>query len=74
MPGSPKEYREHAKRCLALTGEASSPLAKAQLEYLAQTWMDLADVIDQTGASPHWAVIDDEACATADSAISESAA
>jgi len=53
MPDDPKECREHAKRCLALTGEASSSLAKAQLEYLAQTWMDLADVIDQTGASPH---------------------
>ena len=47
MPGNPKEYREHVKRCLALAGEASSPLAKAQLEYLAQIWMNLADVIDQ---------------------------
>ena len=61
MPSSPKEFREHAKRCLALTGESSSPLTKAQLEYLAQTWMNLADLIDQTGASPHWAVIDDRA-------------
>jgi len=61
MPDDPKECREHAKRCLALTGEASSSLAKAQLEYLAQTWMNLADLIDQTGASPQWAVIDDMA-------------
>ena len=48
MPISPKECREHAKRYLALVGEASSHLTKAQLEYIAQTWMDLADVIDRT--------------------------
>ena len=57
MPTSSKEYREQANRCLALVREASSHLTKAQLEYLAQTWMNLADLIDQTGASPHWAVI-----------------
>ena len=49
IPGNPTEYREHVKRCLVLAGEASSPLAKAQLEHLAQIWMDLADVIDRTG-------------------------
>ena len=49
LPDNPTEYREHVKRCLVLVGEASSPIAKAQLEYLAQTWMDLADVIDRTG-------------------------
>jgi len=65
MPSSPKELREHAKRCLALVGEASSHLTKAQLEYIAQTWMDLADVIDRSGTSPHWAVIDDRAKAGA---------
>jgi hypothetical protein len=61
MPSSPKEYHEHANRCLALVRESSSHLTKAQLEYLAQTWMNLADLIDQTGTSPHWAVIDDRA-------------
>ena len=52
MPSSPKEYHEHANRCLALVRESSSHLTKAQLEYLAQTWMNLADLIDQTGTSP----------------------
>ena len=51
MPDNPTKYREHVKRCLVLAGEASSPLANAQLEYLAQTWMDLADVIDRIGSS-----------------------
>ena len=56
MPGNPTEYREHANRFLVLSGEASSPIAKAQLEYLAQTWMDLADVIDRTAFSRSWIV------------------
>jgi hypothetical protein len=62
MPGNPTECREHAKRCLALAAEASSPLAKAQFQNLAQTWMDLANEIDRTKRLlAHWAVIDDKA-------------
>ena len=49
MPASSKEYHEQANCCLALVREASSHLTKAQLEYLAQTWMNLADVGEH-----HW--------------------
>jgi hypothetical protein len=56
MPGDPKECREHAKRCLELAAETSSPLAKARFEELAQTWARLATEIEQTKALvAHWA-------------------
>ena len=61
MPYSARVCREHAKRCLALVGETASHRTKAKLQYIAQTWMDFADITDRTGASPHGAVIDDRA-------------
>lgn len=55
MPGDPEECREHAKHCLELAKQAASPLAKAQFESLAQTWMRLAGDIARTKVLlEHW--------------------
>ena len=55
MAGDPEECREQAKQCLELAKLAASPLAKAQFESLAQTWMRLAaDIARLRGALEHW--------------------
>jgi hypothetical protein len=60
VPGNPIECREHAKRCLEMAAQASSQLAKAQLEDLAQTWMRLASDLDRTKALlATWGAIED---------------
>ena len=59
MPGDPSECRDHAKNCLKLAAQTSSPLAKAQFEDLAQTWSRLASDIERTRALlAHWTTSD----------------
>ena len=48
MPGDPEECRQHAKRCLALAGEARSPEIKNSLVEIAQRWAALATDLDAT--------------------------
>jgi hypothetical protein len=50
MPGNPQECREHAKRCLQTAAEATSPLAKARFQQLADTWMRLATDLEHARA------------------------
>jgi hypothetical protein len=55
MPGDPKECREHAKNCLKMAADSTSPLAKAQFEDLAQTWLRLATDLERAKALvEHW--------------------
>jgi hypothetical protein len=57
MPGDPKACREHSKCCLQLAAESKSPLAKAQFENLAQTWLRLATDLERAKALvKHWGV------------------
>ena len=59
MPGDPKACREHSKRCLQLAAESKSPLAKAQFENLAQTWLRLATGLERAkGLVKHWWIDD----------------
>jgi hypothetical protein len=50
MPGDPKEYREHAKRCLKIAQEATNPALRASLEDIAQQWLRLAADLEATKA------------------------
>jgi hypothetical protein len=42
MPGDPKLYREHAKRCWVLASQISDPVLKQSLTDTAQRWAVLA--------------------------------
>jgi len=48
MPGDPKDYREHAKRCLKIAQEATNPALRASLEDIAQQWLRLAADLEAT--------------------------
>jgi hypothetical protein len=48
MPGDPKDYREHAKRCLQIAQETTNPALKASLEQIAQQWLRLAADFEAT--------------------------
>ena len=48
MPGDPKAYREHAKRCLQIAQEATNPALKVSLEEIAQQWLRLAADFEAT--------------------------
>ena len=46
MPGDPKEFRENAKRCLAMAAEAPDPDLRESLVETAQRWLRLATEIE----------------------------
>jgi hypothetical protein len=48
MPGDPKQYREHAKRCLKIAQEATNPALRASLEEIALQWLRLAADLEVT--------------------------
>jgi hypothetical protein len=48
MPGNPKECREHAKRCLQLADETTSPALKDSLTEIAGQWTRLATDLETT--------------------------
>ena len=48
MPGDPKQCREHAKRCLQLAQESSSPALKDSLIGIAGQWSRLATDLEAT--------------------------
>ena len=48
MPGDPKAYREHAKRCLQIAQEATNPALRGSLEDIAQQWLRLAADFEAT--------------------------
>jgi len=50
MPGNPHDCREHAKGCLRLAHEATTPEAKTHFEKLAHQWMEFAADLEQTSA------------------------
>ena len=55
MPGDPEECREHAKHCQEIADAAQSPMVKARYEFLAHTWLRLANDLCQAKALlEHW--------------------
>jgi hypothetical protein len=48
MPGDPKDYREHAKRCLKIAQETTNPALRASLEEIAHHWLRLAADFEAT--------------------------
>ncbi len=50
MPGNPHDCRDHAKDCLRLAHEATTPEAKTHFEKLAHQWMELATDLDDGAA------------------------
>jgi hypothetical protein len=48
MPGNPHDCREHAKDCLRLANDATTPEAKTHLEKLANQWIELATDLEMT--------------------------
>jgi hypothetical protein len=49
MPGDPKEYRKHAKRCLQLADETTNQVLKDSLTDVAERWTRLATDLEATG-------------------------
>lgn len=61
MPGDPEECRRQARHCLELAKQTASPLANAQFESLAQTWIRLAGEIARTKVLlEHWGASDQQ--------------
>jgi hypothetical protein len=55
MPGDPRECREHAKTCLWLAAETTTPEARQVFEDLAGTWLRLAaDLESSTALIKEW--------------------
>jgi hypothetical protein len=48
MPGDPKNYKEHAERCLELASQAWDPVLKENLTQAAQRWTRLASDLANT--------------------------
>jgi hypothetical protein len=48
MPGDPKDYREHAKRCLQIAQETTNPALRSSLQEIAQQWLRLAADLEAT--------------------------
>ena len=58
MPGDPKECRQHALTCVRLAQTSASPQAREQFASLANTWLKLADDLEQ--AQAFLSAMDDE--------------
>ena len=46
MPGDPKECRQHALNCVRLAQTATTPQSREHFANLAQTWVRLADELE----------------------------
>jgi hypothetical protein len=47
MACGPKEYREHAEKCLRRARTVDNPILAEEFEKLAQTWLRLAKAAEQ---------------------------
>jgi hypothetical protein len=52
MGYGPKEYREHAAKCLRRARTVHNPILAEEFEKLAQSWLRLADA--QERGDVHW--------------------
>jgi hypothetical protein len=58
MPGDPRECRQRALNCILMAKAAGSPQAKVHFYKLAQSWIRLAEDLEQSQA--FFAALDDE--------------
>ena len=52
MPGDPKERRQHALNCVRLAQTATTPHASEHFASLAQTWVRLAEELENAQDLP----------------------
>ena len=50
MPGSPEECRTYAAKCVELAETAETPLLKAGLLRMAETWLNAAAELERLAA------------------------